>query len=744
MSDMAHAECVSSDSVDATDTQRRLHATFNVDGMRCGNCANSVQATLRALSGVSQATVNAATAKASVEWDPHRTTLTKIFRAVSDSGFTPAPLAGIDAEQGGANDRRLALKRIGIAGLGMMQTMMFVYALYAGGEHGINESIAQYLRIAGMLLTTPVLVYSGRPFFEGAIRDLRQWRLGMDVPVAFALLLAFCASVLATFRGSGQIYFDSVTMFIFLLSVGRFCEMSVRQKSLSTSEALARSVPKTCLRFDANGATQRVPVEVIAQGDRLSILTGSMIPVDSDLDCANASVDESLLTGESRPLKKSRGEGLLGGSINVGRPIAVLCKGSVEASTLAGIVDLLRRAAAGRPKVSAGVDRAASAFSVGTVILAFVVAIVWLMFDPAKAMNATLAVLVITCPCALSLAIPATYAAATAHLARLGMLVIEPDALTRLANVDTVVLDKTGTLTDGVPVARVLNCAMDVEPEAALSVAAALEQHSDHPLAKAFEGRTSPDVLALDPREYEGQGVEGAVNGRKWRLGRPRFVAELNRAAAFGSNAVDVDPIEDSILVLGNDEGFVAAITISDSVSDATRTAIPELMTRGLRVVIASGDSNAAVERAALDLGVAEFYSRMTPSSKLQFVQQRQAAGARVMMVGDGINDGPVLSTAYVSCAMTQGSSIAQAASDLLLMNGSVRALAASVRVARRARQIIWQNLGWALAYNLVAVPLAAAGMIAPWIAAVGMSTSSLVVVLNAARLAGVSARERL
>jgi Cu2+-exporting ATPase len=705
--------------------------------MHCANCARSVERAVKSLAGVQRVTVNAATARAAVEWASESITLDQLYDAVSKAGFKPVPLEGEEAIAAERTQRRQALKRIGLAGLGMMQTMMFVYALYAGGDHGVDPSIAQYLRLAGMLLTTPVLLYSGAPFFTSALHDLRQHRVGMDVPVSVALLLAFSASVLNTITGSGQVYYDSVTMFIFLLSLGRFAEMSVRQRSLTASEAFARSVPATVLKVAADGTAQRVPVRVLVPGDRVRVARGAVIPVDGKLVSAHARVDESLVTGESRPASKVAGDTVLGGAINTHDPIEVLCTAAAETSTLAGIVSLLRRAGAERPRTVAAADRAASIFSLLTLLLAGLVAGCWALYEPANVMTATLAVLVVTCPCALSLAAPATFAAVSTRLARLGLLVVKPDAIERLAEIDTVVLDKTGTLTSGVQSVHVEAIDQAWAGGDVLAIAAALERASDHPIAQAFVPYANEQVTAMDVKEFVGRGVEGVVGGEVWRLGRPAFVCELTDAAKVPANDVPTRGVGvDSALILGTRRGPVASFGIRDDVTEEARSAVTAWGQQKFRLVIASGDSLEAVQKAASSLGIDEYHARTDFSEKLAFVRAEQAKGARVLMVGDGINDAPVLASAHVSCALTDGSALAQSAADLLLLNRSLRALAEGVKVARRARQVVKHNLLWAVVYNVTMVPLAAVGVIAPWVAALGMSISSLLVVLNAARLA--------
>ena len=701
------------------------HSVFAIEGMQCSACSGAVTRTVGSLPGVGRISVNVATGRAAVDWDPNRVTFARILKTVASAGFKPVPLAGDVAAEAQRTERRAALKRIGLAGLGMMQTMMFVYCIYAAGSHGIDPAIAQYLKLAGLLIATPVLVYSGAPFFVGALRSLRRKSLSMDVTVALALALAYGASVINTLRGAGEIYFDSVTMFIFFLLAGRFIEMTVRQQNMSATEALARSLPATVARIAANGTRERISPQAIAVGDVLVIPRGAVIPVNARLDEEAAIVDESLLTGESSPIPKQRDAALLGGSINVGHAIKVIATSPASESMLASIVNLLERAQAERPSIARAADRVASWFVLLTIMLAMAAAGVWLFIDPLRALPAALAVLVVTCPCALSLATPAAIAAATARLARLGLLVTQPDALERLARVTSVVIDKTGTLTCGAPGVELQSIRGGYSREEALQIAAALEAASEHPIALAFRPYWKEGQAVSNAKEHVGRGVEGVIADRWWRLGTRHFVTD-DASRARG---------DDDGIVLGNSDGIIATFVLTDRLRPDAFRAVQDLRAMGLEVTIASGDQAQVVKDIARQLGIERATGRLKPEQKLALVQARQAAGERVLMVGDGINDGPVLASASVSCAMAQGSAVAQAAADLLLLSDSLSTLASGVRTARRMRSVIRQNLGWALTYNLAAVPLAALGWIPPWVAAIGMSTSSLLVVLNAARL---------
>jgi P-type Cu2+ transporter len=706
------------------------HVVFVADGMHCAACARSIDKAVRALPGVTGVRVDNITRRVAVEWSGGGATqLGQILGAVTRAGFTPVPLAGASAAAEYQRERHTALKRLGLASLGMMQAMMYLSALY--GVSDIDAAMTQLMRIAGMVIVTPVLFYSGAPFLAGAWRDLRHRRLGMDVPVALALLLAWLPSVLNTLHASGEVYFDSVGMFIFFLSAGRFVEMNVRHRSLSAGEALARSLPARVTRLLADGRQEKVTAGELIAGDRFLVPKGGVVAVDAEIDAGapaelHASLDESLVTGESAAVRRGRGERIRGGSVNLGAVLTLTATAGVADSTLATMVKLLERAQATRPRLARTADRAATWFVSVILLLAAVTALAWWRIDPARAFAAVLSVLVVTCPCALSLATPAVLAAATTRLARLGLLVTRADAIERLARVDTVIFDKTGTLTAAATGVIDVKLLAALARGQVLAIAAALERGSLHPLAEAFRSHEEANLRADDLRESAGAGVEGIIDGRRWRLGRLGFV-DPQRAAHDGAG---------SLLYLGNEQELVAEIEVGVALRADARATIEALRRMGLTLIIASGDGAPAVESAARALGIPLAYSRLAPEDKLRLVQQLREDGHRVFMIGDGINDGPVLASAEVSCAMGQGSAIAQSASDLLLVHDGLGVLPRAVSTARAGLRVMRQNLGWALVYNIAAVPAAALGLVPPWLAALGMSLSSLAVVLNARRLA--------
>lgn len=707
----------------------RARAVFAAEGIRCASCSRSIERALNAVPGVSRVSVNVATSRVCVEWDPAKSRFEALVRVVADAGFRPLPLAGEAAESAFAHERRTALKRIGLAGLGMMQVMMYVFGVYIAKPDAIDPAIASYLQYVGMAITTPVLVYSGAPFFIGAWNDLRRRALGMDVPVALALCLAFAASVFNTVRGKGHTYFDSVTMFIFFLSAGRYVEMVVRQRSLSISDAVGRSLPAHVSRVRADGSTERVPVRAVVAGDVLQVPKGGVIPVDGTLVSDGALVDESLVTGESRPEKRVAGDGLLGGSLSLGGAIRVAARRDVAGSTLASVVALLERAQSARPRIARAADRVANGFVAATLLLAVAVVAGWMIYDPSRAFPAALAVLVVTCPCALSLATPVAVAAASTRLARRGLLVTRADALERLAGVDTVVLDKTGTLTDvgRLSIVGVMRLG-SLDEKRALAIAAALERGSAHPIASLFAQYEQPEIAVADVRDVDGHGIEARIAGMRYRIGRHDFVAELASGSA--------GPPDDLGIYLGSENGLVALFELGEAMRSESCAVIERFRTLGVEPIIASGDRREAVDAACMALHVERATARLEPAGKMRLVRKLQAEGRSVLAVGDGVNDGPALAAANVSCAMGEGSAVAQAASDLLLLNDSLSVVGEAVSTSRRMMQVIRQNLRWSLVYNLAAVPLAAFDLVPPWLAAIGMSASSLVVVLNARRLA--------
>ena len=721
--------------------EREREAALILEGITCAACVWLNEAHIAKQPGVTAVDINYATRRARVRWDESVTKLSSILEAVAAIGYRAHPYDITRSEQLAQKERRTAQWRLFVAGFGMMQVMMYAVPVYlADGD--MTADIEQLMRWASLILTLPVIGYSARPFFANALRDLKFRRVGMDVPVALGMGSAFLASLWATLIGAGEVYFDSVTMFVFFLLSGRYLEMVARQKAARGVEALARALPAFAERLPAwplpagDGEGERVAVADLAAGDVVRVKPGEAIPGDGTVLDGESRCDESLLTGESRPVEKKVGAGVTGGSVNVASPLVLRLARVGEATRLASIRRLMEQAAAEKPALVQMADRIAMRFVWVLLALAAVTGVYWLNTDPDRALWVFVAVLVVSCPCALSLATPAALTVATGALARAGVLVSRGHAIETLARADHWIFDKTGTLTLGRPVVTALRCAEGADEAAVFAQVRALEQASEHPLARALlekvgAGGTAP-VAGL--RAVTGQGVEARQDGRALRIGVPAFVAELH-GRSLPAEADGWLASGDTVVALGDADGWRAVFRIADALRPGARAALDRLKAQGVRLTILSGDAPQAVAAVAQELGIPDHRGGMTPEDKHACLRAAQAAGETVAMVGDGVNDAPVLAQAHVSVAMGGGTDLARSQADVVLLSDDPAHLAEGVVIARRALRIIRQNLGWAFAYNTVAIPLAMAGWVTPWMAGIGMSASSLLVVLNALRL---------
>ncbi len=709
-------------------------AIMLIEGVRCSACVWLIERALGALSGVSSVQVNASARRARVVWRKSECSLAQVLETLARTGYRALPLDAAALDDARKRESRAALKGLIVAGFGAMQAMMYASGLYLGAFDGVDTSTRDLLRWFGLLVATPVVFYAARPFFAGAVRSLRARALGMDVPVALAIALIYAASLIEALRGGAEVYFDSVSMFVFFLLVGRYLEMRARHRAGDLSDALARLTPVYAERVGADGALERVGVSELRTGDRVHVGEGSGVPADGALLSARCRVDEALLSGESAPVTKCCGDTLVAGSIVVEGPAQMQVEHVGADTALAGIVALVTRAAAARPRLAQAGERAAAGFVARVLMLAVLTAIGWSLIDPARAFTATLAVLVVSCPCAFALAVPAALTRAIAVLARRGVLVVRPDAIEHLAGITHVVFDKTGTLTDpGLTLDRVEVLRAD-ERENALTLAAALARGSRHPVARALAAAaTGRSMQVSDLRAVAGDGLEGVVYGRRLRLGRVDF--------ALGGASLQAG-LDDAV-VLADDKGVIAAFHLCERLRSGARAAIAALVADGLTLEIASGDAASRVADVAQRLGITQWRARLRPADKLDRLATLRSAGARVMAVGDGINDAPVLAGADVAVALAAGTELAQASSDIVLAGERLDLLAEARGIARETLTILRQNQRWALGYNLLAMPFAALGFVPPWLAAIGMSASSLFVVLNALRIGRQGERSR-
>ena len=699
----------------------RSELRCRVAGVTCAACVWLLERGVRGIEGVTDVGVNPLSGETTVQFDPERTRPSAILSTIVSFGFEPHPALLGRADRRQADAQRSELKRLAVAGLGSAQVMTLAAALYIGAFEHMETAYASFFMLASMVVATPVVLYSGAPIFASAWRDLRRGRLGMDVPVALALAIALAASLVNALRGAGHVYFDSATMFLFFLVLGRFLESRARRRAGGVFDALADLRPLSTTRRRGENL-ERVGTIELAVGDLVVVAPGEAVPADGEVTSTHGAFDESLLSGESLGRLRTRSEAVLGGSVNVGRAPAEIRVTRLGAdSYLERVGSLLQRALADRPAFLRLADRWATGFVAALLAITAAAGAFWLATAPERAFEVVLALLVVTCPCALSLAAPAAFAVALGKLAQRGLLLSSARVLERLGDVTTWMFDKTGTLSEGrIVVGRVATLAA-VDAERCLRLAAALEAGNEHPIARAL--RTGEAVAAATELDYRpGYGVTGTIDARRYRLGSARHVG------ATGSD-------DSQCVYLADEDELLARIELADTLRPRAREALAALDARGYTLLLVSGDAAGAVSHAARALGVTEWHAAQRPEDKLALLRARQQSGAVVAAVGDGINDAPLLAQADVSVALVAGSQLAQASADVVFTGDDLRVLARLPDWAAATRRSVRQNLAWAAVYNLAAVPLAAAGMLAPWMAAIGMSVSSLVVVGNALRL---------
>ena len=709
-------------------------AALILEGIVCAACVWLNERHVNRLPGVLEFRVNYSTHRARLRWDERQIRLSDILAAIAAIGYIAHPFDPNRQEALQKRERAVALRRLAVAGLGSMQVMMLAVGLYVGDYQGMEDWIREFLRWICLILTVPVVTYSAQSFYRAAWRDLRRRQLGMDVPVSLAILAAFAASVWHTWKGGGEVYYDSVTMFVFFLLTGRFLEMTARHRAAQISEALVRMLPATATRLNAADEEEIVPIAELAPGDRVLVRPGETIPADGRLIEGASSVDESLVTGESLPLPRQLGEALIGGSVNVESPLVMRVEKVGADTVLSAISRLLDRAQSEKPRLALLADRVAGGFvAVLLAVAAVVLAAWWSLSDFDTAFRVTLSVLVVTCPCALSLATPTALVAATGALTRLGVLTTRGHALETLARATHVIFDKTGTLTFGRLQVATVETVGNLEARRGLALATALERGSEHPVGRALaEAAGDATPAATDVHNTPGSGIEGWIEGRRYRIGRPGFVVELSGAAVAERDDFDS---ASTWVALGDETGLLAWFQLTDTLRPGAAAAVQALQTRGLTVELLSGDRPEAVAHIAREAGIAMATGGLSPQDKLDRLRELQGQGAVAAMVGDGVNDAPVLAAAQVSLAMGSGTQLAHATADMILLSEKLECLVSGVDMARRALTIMRQNFAWAIGYNLIALPLAAGGWLTPWMSAIGMSCSSLLVVVNALRL---------
>lgn len=702
--------------------------TLAVEGMTCAACAWLIERQLLSVEGVQHVVVNATTDRVNVKWHPEQCKLSTILAAIHQIGYRALPFQQADIEHSFEKKRRSYILRLGVAGLASMQTMMVAFGLY---YDDIDDMHRIYFWWVSLLFTAPVIVYSCQPFFASAWRALKARTVNMDVPVALAMLLAFFASLYATLMDTGEIYYECVSMFAFLLLSGRYLEVLAKHRAVANAANLMKLIPSLAERYQAADAPdeepwQQIMVKYLQTGDRIRVKPGEPIPVDGLLLSERAWCDESLLTGESRPITKRSGDALYAGSVNQETPIEIEVTGVHQDTLLSSIVTLQDTAMAQKPRFARLADTVGRYFVIATLLISSITFFSWLLLEPADAFWITLSVLVATCPCALGLAAPTAMSGAINRLNRGGILVKNAAILEALPHINTLCLDKTGTLTQGQFTIVEQWFAADTDENSLLSIARSLEQYSEHPLARPFQAIPLPTVALSNVENSPGAGLTGLHQDTDYRMG------SLQHVQAWHPNLTS--PIKHANVFLCDRSGLLAAFQVDDELRPDAQAMLNWFRQKNMRIVMLTGDDVNRASALGEQLGIKEIKANLKPDEKLNELRTLQQDGA-VMMVGDGINDAPVLAQADVSLTFGSGTELARAGSDAVILNGRLNALQNIFTVGALTRRITRQNFTWALGYNAVILPLAVTGHVGPLWAMLGMSFSSLIVVSNSLRL---------
>ena len=706
-----------------------IETLFDVEGVSCAACVTRVESALARLPGVRESSLNLATRRVRIRHSSE-TPREQLTAVIARAGYRARP-PGRDPRALRKAEERRALWRLSLAGFAMMQIMMLAWPAYADHDQSMAWDIGRLLNIASLVITVPVLLFSSGPIFRAAWHGLAARQPGMDVPVALGIVVSFIASLYGTFAG-GEVYYDSITMFVFFLLTGRYFEARALSGTVDAADSLAQLLPRRAWRL-AGDDRDEVDPSLLRPGDVVAIPAGEAAPADATVVSGVSEFDEALLTGETYPVAKAAGDTVLAGSINLASPVTARVLRATGEATLDLIRAQMERAAGQKPRWALLADRIASHFVVVVVALAALGALAWMWIDPSKALWVAVSTLVVTCPCALSLATPVALTACVNALSRHGIMVTSGRAIEALASATHLVFDKTGTLTTGRMHLREVDILGPLDRTACLSLAAALESALSHPVAHALVKARPAGVAApamSDIRAVAGAGVEARWDGGTVRVGSAAFCAEI----AGSPFPRPLDATEPVAAMAGTGQ-WLAAFRFEDALRPESQDLVARAGRAGCTVVLLSGDRAAVVDRVADELGIAERVSGASPEEKARYVEAMAARGAVVAMIGDGINDAPVLARAQVSIALAGGAALAQSQADLVVANPSLMAIAEAIELARKTRRVIRQNIAWSIVYNAVTLPLALGGFLTPWLASLGMSVSSLLVVVNALRL---------
>ncbi|MBF0186843.1 MAG: heavy metal translocating P-type ATPase [Magnetococcales bacterium] len=713
--------------------------TLLLEGLHCAACAWLNEKAIERLPGVASVRVNYALQQATIRWNQQQLNLSEIVATIHHIGYGASPHDPASIEEAFRKRQRDLMLRVGVAGFGAVNVMGIAIALYAGYFQGLEDNYKQFFHWVSLVLATPVVFFSGALFLRGAIAGLRARMLTMDLPIALGMLVTYGFSVVTTLRNQGEVYFDSVTMFVFVLLVGRLLEGRARARAAEVTERLLQHAPETATRFDENRNEERVAVHALRSGDRIIVRPGERIPVDGVIVSGRASMDESLLTGESMPRVRRPGDSLAGGSLSVDGTLVMRATRTGSDSALARIVQLVGDAQSTRPPMRRLADTIAARFVAAILTLAVATLLYWYHVDPTQAIENTVALLIITCPCALGLSIPAALIVAFGAAAKEGIIIRNGDVLERLRSIGTVIFDKTGTLTRGVAAVDRLVAAPEIALEHLLRTAAAVEYHASHPIARAIVAKARTELSEPLPEVTDfhaivGEGVSGWLQGRKILVGSPAYLRK-HGSAETSLPALPEDHAQLSWTGCMEDGRFLGWIGLSDQIKPDARETIAHLKKRVPQVTLASGDRLERAQSMANTLGITDVIGEMSPADKSTLVSKLQQQGQRVAMVGEGINDAPAMARADLSIAVAEATDLSASSADVVLINTRLRAIPRLMDLSERTHRIIRQNIAFSILYNLIAIPLAMSGYVLPVVAAIAMPLSSVTVVANAMRI---------
>ncbi|MDA8621493.1 heavy metal translocating P-type ATPase [Psychrosphaera sp.] len=710
--------------------------TLSIDNIHCAACAWLIEQALSSINGLNKISVNTISQRATLQWDNREVTLDIILKRFDSVGYPATPFKVSDVEVTLKNKEKQYIKRLGVAGLFTMQVMMLAVAMYFGAFESMESHQIGYFKWISFLLSMPVILYSAVPFLTGAISSIKAKTLNMDVPVSVAIYGAFIASlyqlIINGMDGSkGEVFFESISMFTFLLLIGKYLEFRAKSKAILSNSNLSSSLPSTVTKL-VKGTQITCLVKDINVGDFVTIKAGEKIAVDGIITDGQTQVNESVLTGEFSPIPKGINDTVLAGSINSDGFITVEVSATDQDTALAEINSMQESFADFKPKYSQVADRVAHWFVLAQLVISILTYIYWAQNSPSDALWISLSVLVATCPCALSLATPTAYTCVLSTLSKSGILIKDAVAFDRLNQINTVIFDKTGTLSEGVFSITESNWNKEnipygVNEQQILSYVYLLERDSEHPIAKAFskealaiENVDTVRMAAANVNVEMGKGISGLVNNLKIKIGSAEFCGVARSKA-------NVYVVIDNKLVVS----FLA----EDKLRSEAQQTLATLKLMNKKLVMLTGDSSINADKLVHGLPLDHIETGCSPKFKANYIRSLQKQDNATLMVGDGINDAPVLAGSDVSLAMGGGADITKQVADVIVANNSLKAVSTLLQNAAKTRQIIKQNLYWALVYNLSILPVAMMGLVPPYIAVVGMSASSIIVVSNSLRL---------